>query len=515
LSEKQYPTWVVLGLIQIESNGNAAARRREGSGLSEYCGLLQIGIKNAIDCGRRNTDHLPSAFPASSDPLQAAGERSIDSFFHYAERYSKPTKTKLRHNYEPEKLSILWKSGPGALNEYAHIQRDEGQAAAEAYLRTLFGSSSEKYLKLFRGQAQKWGDGKTTYAAPAVPLPISGKRQGGAPSSSGLPDCPPRAGAPVIATPNPTLAQTTQSNAEEALLVSQEGGATGFKTDPVDPAVQAGARTRQIRVLNGDRFDVVAAVFPAATEAVDYVTPLAKLSVSTGFGTPVGNGHLAGVEYDTSEHPNQTVHAVAAGTVVGVAVTEARGNVVTVNHDGYLVSEYGHLGEVLVASGDAVAPGDIVARAGQTLGSRASGELVAVARARRDPVLYFELRGDVSLFEAGTTSQSVDFGTRPLPIDPNAVMLAAPAPGEVRSQTRVEVALITESRDGYAELAMTASTPDAQVEAEGAYDMVVGMSRACEMADMSRAAYSLQEDSQRVTRTAFGNTALALNGTDY
>jgi murein DD-endopeptidase MepM/ murein hydrolase activator NlpD len=391
-------------------------------------------------------------------------------------------------------------------------------------LSTLWGGSALGYLNKFRKQGAKWSNGKAQLADPALILPSSNRRQYDAVSSTGLP-CPPKAPEAVVTNPSETLARAVQAAAEEALMVVQEGGATGFKTDPADPDVVSGQRERSIRILRGDRFEIVSAIFPSATEAVDYVTPLADARISEGFGAQIGRSdkHTTGVEYDTSSAPNQTVHAVATGTVTKIAVTAARGNVVTINHDGYLVTEYGHLGEVLVSNGETVAPGDIIARAGQTLGrpvvtgagQPVTGELVAVARARPDPVLFFAMRGDASLFDDGTMSSSLDFGTRPVPMDPYAVLRDAPAPGTVRSATRVETAMLKETRDGFAELAMTASTPTAQVDAENAYDMTSALSRADEIADMSRSAYTSQEDDQRQTRIAFGHTAVALNGSDF
>jgi len=504
LTAKQYPNWVILTLISIESKGDQDAHSIRNGKPSQYYGLLQIGVANAKDVGRRNTDH------------DGDGHLSIDSFLRYAERYARgPT----RHNYDPEKISILWKSGPGTLKRYIQTQNNLGQQAGEQYLSERFGGSSLAYLNKFRRLAKKWSDGKAQVADPTLVLPSSSRRQYNAPSASGLPDCPPKAGSPQILVPSQSAAQAAQATAQEALSITQQGGATGFKTDPADPAAASGSRTRTIRVLRQGRFETLTAEFPSEVDRVSYSLPLAAIAVVKGFGTPSGfeGEFFEGVEYDTAGDPNQFVHAVARGQVVSVTVTKERGNVVTINHEGFLVSSYGHLGEVLVSTGDSVLPGDVIARAGQTKGAfdEVFQEFLAISRARQDPVLYFELRGDASLLFDGETSENANISTRPVPIDPSGILRTAPAPGEVRAVTKAETKKLNEARESYASLALTASTPNAQTSAQTAYDMSVALSRADQIASLPRSAYTSQEDSQRQVRTAFGNTALALDGSEF
>jgi pyruvate/2-oxoglutarate dehydrogenase complex dihydrolipoamide acyltransferase (E2) component len=203
--------------------------------------------------------------------------------------------------------------------------------------------------------------------------------------------------------------------------------------------------------------------------------------------------------------------------VVKVAVTVERGNLVTINHDGYLTTDYGHLGEVLVTTGETVTAGTIIARAGQTLGRLKesgpgqpdAGEVVAVSKAR-EPALFFAIKGDTALFEEGTMSSSLDFGTRPLPIDPSTILATAPAPGELRTVVSSEEKMMSEARDGYAELAMTASTPSAQIDAFTAYDMATAVTRAQQIAAQSRSTYTSQEATQRPARTVRSDAALTL-----
>ena len=77
ISEETYPDALVLAFIHTESAGDPDARRTNKDGkLADFCGLLQVGTKNAADGGYKNTDFVGNP------------RLSIQHFFEYQETYT-------------------------------------------------------------------------------------------------------------------------------------------------------------------------------------------------------------------------------------------------------------------------------------------------------------------------------------------------------------------------------------------------------------------------------------------
>ena len=82
---------------------------------------------------------------------------------------------------------------------------------------------------------------------------------------------------------------------------------------------------------------------------------------------------------DIAASPGQAVHAVFQGRVVFSDWFKGYGQMVVIDHGDSYLSIYGHVDERLVATGEDVSAGDVIARSGQ------SGSF-------EDPSLYFEIR---------------------------------------------------------------------------------------------------------------------------
>ena len=105
----------------------------------------------------------------------------------------------------------------------------------------------------------------------------------------------------------------------------------------------------------------------------------ARGTITGRFGSPRGNdgGTWKGVFLSTAADAD--VHAVAAGRVVFADDLRGFGNLLIVDHGGQYLSIYGNNETLLKRSGEAVRPGDVIARAGNSSGDDRTG-------------LYFELR---------------------------------------------------------------------------------------------------------------------------
>jgi peptidoglycan DL-endopeptidase CwlO len=130
----------------------------------------------------------------------------------------------------------------------------------------------------------------------------------------------------------------------------------------------------------------------ASSEAagVAFVKPLAHAWISQGFGCtsfafepvdracPGGHWH-SGI--DLAAASGTPVMATLPGIVTVIVSPTGYGLHVVIDHGGGLTSLYGHLDTVVVASGDAVAAGQVIGTAGST--GNATG-----------PHLHFEIRRD-------------------------------------------------------------------------------------------------------------------------
>ncbi|MFE9931136.1 peptidoglycan DD-metalloendopeptidase family protein [Streptomyces sp. NPDC005533] len=120
---------------------------------------------------------------------------------------------------------------------------------------------------------------------------------------------------------------------------------------------------------------------PAAQKSASgFVAPLASTGVSTQYkvaGSMWSSGYHTGVDFIASS--GTTVRAVGAGTVVSAGWSGSYGNEVVIRHADGKYSQYAHLSQLSVSSGQSVT-------AGQTLGlSGSTGNSTG-------PHLHFEIR---------------------------------------------------------------------------------------------------------------------------
>jgi len=112
---------------------------------------------------------------------------------------------------------------------------------------------------------------------------------------------------------------------------------------------------------------------PGAATPAPGVLPVAG-RLTSGFGErrdPLGGGAEFHAGIDLAAPKGSEVHAVAAGTVSFSGKRGSSGNVVEVQHGDGLTTLYAHLDRPLVAAGDKVGAGQVVATVGST--GRATG----------------------------------------------------------------------------------------------------------------------------------------------
>ena len=133
------PPWVVLSLIQVESNGNPYAHRKN----SQFYGLLQIGKAIAQEGGEKD-----------ASPYWGQARMSVEAFVGWCHRYSHI------HNYDPEYIAMGWKGGVGTVKTYIRKTEKGGRYDAlkvwlnEKRWRTgiyidRFWRASENYIDEF------------------------------------------------------------------------------------------------------------------------------------------------------------------------------------------------------------------------------------------------------------------------------------------------------------------------------------------------------------------------------
>ncbi len=137
-----YPDDLVLALIDVESDGDASARRPG----SQFCGLLQMGRYAGIDVGL--DDHGDD----TTMQLVGDGRRAIDLWLQYQERYAR------LHCYQPSRMALLWKAGPGMLKRV-----NELLVAGEALNDAIDHAADElgvpnacEYVRRFRAAREVW-----------------------------------------------------------------------------------------------------------------------------------------------------------------------------------------------------------------------------------------------------------------------------------------------------------------------------------------------------------------------
>ncbi|NTV11919.1 MAG: M23 family metallopeptidase, partial [Zoogloea sp.] len=109
--------------------------------------------------------------------------------------------------------------------------------------------------------------------------------------------------------------------------------------------------------------------------------PVATSEVGSRFGNridPIRGGLAFHNGLDFPAEPGSNIRASAGGKVITAGYHGELGNMVEIQHEGGLVTRYGHASQLLVRAGDFVAPGQPIARVGST--GRSTG-----------PHLHFEI----------------------------------------------------------------------------------------------------------------------------
>lgn len=185
LSADTYPDDVVLALIEVESAGDASARRltrvrvlegsaeepafwkaavsevtretRDGKAWlvgrvpAQFCGLLQMGKPAGQDVG---FDVRGFRGWDTTAPLLGDGLAAITAFLAYQERY------RARHCYQPSRIAYLWKAGPGSLKRANKLAEDtlDQDAAFETAAAENGVPNAMKYLRRFRVALEVYSD---------------------------------------------------------------------------------------------------------------------------------------------------------------------------------------------------------------------------------------------------------------------------------------------------------------------------------------------------------------------
>lgn len=493
LSPQQYPDWVVLALIDIESDGDPSARR-EGS---QYYGLLQIGEDNAADVGATNSD------------FDGDGRASIRAFFLYQERYRD------FHSYDPELIALLWKAGPGTVEDYRRLLRTQGLDAADQFLASRWGGSPLEYLRRFKREGAYWAGGDAVFSPNSDVVPGSNSRPTIA-RGTATPKCF-AVGDSGISVEQITGGNDAQQNAFSKYVDCNYKTALSGYVDPSMPSngdpLQV-SRPRRVGYILGDaqlKFyqlnfnDDTPEDFIWPINIIDVLSPFAKVrSTAVGGGRnpkKLGrddSGNLItrrhkGVDLDTRSDPDQFVYAFAPGEVVRATLSSSYGFVVYMRHDGGLTSRYAHLRELRVSVGDVITrtqlgtTSGVVGIAGTTEGRRtASGKLVPDHNAVRTPHLHFEVRINKGVLEGGTFKGSPNSNSANIPIDPVAVLQGAPLPSDVQEFRSARRRALSLARNDAAATTLQAGTESRARNAAAAYSVVSAAERSAAMGSASR-----------------------------
>jgi len=163
-------------------------------------------------------------------------------------------------------------------------------------------------------------------------------------------------------------ASSASSAGASSSATSAAGAPTGPTTKPVAPA----------RVVSVPR--------PPARAGNGFVWPVEGRVVSS-FGSKTGGRHNDGLNIAA---PKGTPVRAAENGVVAYAGKEIRGfgNLLLIKHDGGLITAYAHADSLLVARGDIVTRGQVIAKVGKTGGVD-------------NPQLHFEVRRGTKAVDPG------------------------------------------------------------------------------------------------------------------
>lgn len=524
VTERQYPDWFVLTLIHIESEGDESAHDEERGDPpkpSQYYGLLQIGIKNAADFKRENTD------------FDGNGALSLRHFFQYLERYN------ASHNYNPELMATVWNAGADTARQYRRLLEDGQPEEAQEFLEGRWGGGPARYLVKFRRNRKYFIGSNTVVDESPNILPVSGERVASGSSSGpttarggGTPGC--RTSAALGAS---RIADSSKQQLDKATRATQKYIQSNYGTAAkgfVDPAMasnrdpaQAGVPRRIQYIDNEEALKSFYLLFNQEPGR-DFVWPLETINPRHGFAekrtTAVGGGqnpknlgvdpktgrprtrYHKGVDLDTRNDPNQGVYAMAAGTVVRAGISTSYGRVVYIEHENGISTRYAHLSELFVSVGQAFTREDIgtasgvVGRAGTSEGKKVNGKIVADDDGLKIPHLHFEIRVNRGVIGGGASKGSIRSNNANFPIDPVAMLQGALRPQEVREFVPAQTQAIADARENFGNLMLQAETEEGMRAAASAYDQYSAIFRAEAYLNAGRSTYWDLEASQNVQR---------------
>lgn len=215
---------------------------------------------------------------------------------------------------------------------------------------------------------------------------------------------PPEPSPPVesmLAGPFPTLgggsataadpAQVAESSPEAARLAYERAATRLGRTAVVNAGMAAGPGRSGNAATPGPG----AAVNPALA-ARRWLPAMTGVQQTSPFGPRWGRLH-AGLDFSATV--GSPVRAMSSGTVTFAGMAGGYGNKVEITYWDGMVSYYGHLSAIRVAKGDAVTPGQLVARSGNT--GRSTGphlhlEVHPAGKEPIDPAPWLRARGAMS-----------------------------------------------------------------------------------------------------------------------
>lgn len=523
-SEELYPDELLLAFIDVESDGDPYANR-DGS---KFYGLLQIGTSNGADF-----NFVPSSI-LELDPIEA-GARNIRHFFRYMNRYQS------RHDFEPYRMAILWKGGPGTARTYENLL-EEGATPAQLneFLDTV--ANADEYVRRFREDFRFWKSQSETVPTTTIEVirnPEGRLLRSTAASTPG--GCAEGGSAPLPEARTQTFdtdAVVRANGAKNASLAYlersfiqnlstyKEGVYVRYRTKNgfseraykqiagfVDSAV-SGEFELQFRALFDD------APFRWVRPLVDPVIGNSPWGKRRSFparardegekrailrdpttGEQLFRRHF-GVDYATESNGrgrNQPCYAIADGEVIRAGRSRTYGLVIYLDHGNGVTSRYAHLAEFKVSRGDRVTKAQVIGITGASEGSTApDGKGFVIVHNKIFPHLHFELRLNIGSLRGGPVQGSLLGNVTNISIDPEPLFSVCPNPGEVPKRLPGELQKAVEARDAAAELVDVATTPQGRVNALVTFDTASARLRAERLACATRKEfYDAQVASER------------------
>ncbi len=188
-----------------------------------------------------------------------------------------------------------------------------------------------------------------------------------------------------------TLANDAKASADEIRTALQSGGLPVSDRDAIaegGPFIPA-SEGRKITAFDKevDNLDqALTKLDSMRSQAKRYpiANPVPGADITSRFGyrkDPLLGTEAFHAGIDFRAETGRAIKAPASGVVVSAGIKGGYGNMVEIQHQGGMITRYGHLNRILVTAGDNVAAGDTIAEAGST--GRSTG-----------PHLHYEIRVD-------------------------------------------------------------------------------------------------------------------------